>query len=348
LEHFAPLVKMKGMAKLKQTDFDGQRLKIIGLLLNRARQNLRYSYRELGKIADVSPSQILRMESGEFDYSLTKFLRIAEALGLSVGIILEAAMYRMIPRPEFSEFNNDEIEAFVKKLLGLDEIGPDNIESLEDSAFFIRQLIRSLAEVVSALVLSSHIDGMCFYFNPAFAPLRDKIEGFAHLYSGSWNTHLERVALLKSLMQNPFLKLRSLGILDDKILGDYLLWCKKNPDLTPELISCSWAASHISMPVTTQESGENLQGESKSSKEGLDKSAAMPHDADASMKINSLPKLIGKLKKLTKVRGQKAALAKKFNVSRQAVDQWLSGDAKPSAETTFALLNWAEEREGQK
>ena len=39
-------------------------------------------------------------------------------------------------------------------------------------------------------------------------------------------------------------------------------------------------------------------------------------------------------------RGQKVALAAHCKVSRQAVDQWLSGEAKPSADLTFKLLNW--------
>ena len=82
-------------------------------------------------------------------------------------------------------------------------------------------------------------------------------------------------------------------------------------------------------------------------KAGLDNTAALPHDADV-IPIRSLSELISKLHKLTKVRGQKAAIARECKVSRQAVDQWLSGNAKPSAEATFVLLNWVRENERKK
>jgi transcriptional regulator with XRE-family HTH domain len=56
--------------------------------------------------------------------------------------------------------------------------------------------------------------------------------------------------------------------------------------------------------------------------------------------IGSLPELLQAVRDRAGGRGQKAALARRLGVSRQAVEQWLSGAAKPSAELTFKLLNW--------
>lgn len=67
-----------------------------------------------------------------------------------------------------------------------------------------------------------------------------------------------------------------------------------------------------------------------------------PRDTTAVL-IKSLPDLIGALKKLTKERGMKVSLADKCQVSRQAVDQWLNGSRKPSAEAVFAALEWVRE-----
>jgi transcriptional regulator with XRE-family HTH domain len=64
--------------------------------------------------------------------------------------------------------------------------------------------------------------------------------------------------------------------------------------------------------------------------------------------IRSLPKLIDSIRARVGGRGQKIALARELKVSRQAVDQWLSGDAKPSSEMTFKLLNWVEQQEHPK
>ena len=51
------------------------------------------SVRDLSRITGISPSHILRIESGEFDFTTTKFLRLAEALGLPTSSILEPALF---------------------------------------------------------------------------------------------------------------------------------------------------------------------------------------------------------------------------------------------------------------
>jgi transcriptional regulator with XRE-family HTH domain len=68
--------------------------------------------------------------------------------------------------------------------------------------------------------------------------------------------------------------------------------------------------------------------------------APLVGNTDAVKEIKSLPELIRQLKKLTNARGLKSDLARSCKVSRQAVDQWFSGSAKPSAETLFDLFEW--------
>jgi transcriptional regulator with XRE-family HTH domain len=81
---------------------------------------------------------------------------------------------------------------------------------------------------------------------------------------------------------------------------------------------------------------------------GLDISFSMVDKSDVKQEFRSLSDLMDAIRERTKLRGQKAALARELEVSRQAVDQWLDGIAKPSAETTFALLNWVRQPAGQK
>jgi len=78
-------------------------------------------------------------------------------------------------------------------------------------------------------------------------------------------------------------------------------------------------------------------------KEPLDKALQL-HDTAGVSEITSLPELIELLHKFTAARGQKAKLAAKLGVKRQAVDQWLSKNAKPSAEKVFALLEWVKDQ----
>jgi transcriptional regulator with XRE-family HTH domain len=75
----------------------------------------------------------------------------------------------------------------------------------------------------------------------------------------------------------------------------------------------------------------------------LDNESGKREDAFVKAKIKSLPELLKAVSNRVSERGKKTALARELGVSRQAVDQWLSGDAKPSAELTFKLLNWVEQ-----
>jgi len=62
-------------------------------------------------------------------------------------------------------------------------------------------------------------------------------------------------------------------------------------------------------------------------------------DKDDMQSVTSLPGLRKKLKELAGKLGSNAALARKLDVSRQAVDQWLKGDTKPSAEVLIKVMN---------
>lgn len=72
----------------------------------------------------------------------------------------------------------------------------------------------------------------------------------------------------------------------------------------------------------------------------LDKLKPFQHAAAVQNNIRSLKELIEHLKKVTAPRGAKSALAREFNVTRQAVNQWLSGESNPSADIAIRLLNW--------
>ena len=71
------------------------------------------------------------------------------------------------------------------------------------------------------------------------------------------------------------------------------------------------------------------------------------NDDSGVKQIRSLPQLLDELRKLLKVRGAKVALSLEMNVTRQAVDQWLSGKTSPTAEMTFELISWVEKRRGR-
>jgi transcriptional regulator with XRE-family HTH domain len=87
------------------------------------------------------------------------------------------------------------------------------------------------------------------------------------------------------------------------------------------------------------ESGETQEAIAVITQELLDISKPPPQSADV-QNIRTYGELLDRLRKITKPRGAKSELARAFKVSRQAVDQWLSGDSKPSAEIAIRLLHW--------
>lgn len=64
------------------------------------------------------------------------------------------------------------------------------------------------------------------------------------------------------------------------------------------------------------------------------------HSGGVQNDIRDLKGLIARLKKVTVPRGAKAALAREFKVTRQAVNQWLSGESNPSADIAIRLQYW--------
>jgi hypothetical protein len=60
-----------------------------------------------------------------------------------------------------------------------------------------------------------------------------------------------------------------------------------------------------------------------------------------------LPELVDKLKKATKQRGRKSALAKFIGVPLTSVSRWLSGERAPGGETVLRLARWVELEERQ-
>ena len=64
------------------------------------------------------------------------------------------------------------------------------------------------------------------------------------------------------------------------------------------------------------------------------------HSGGVQNEIRDLKGLIARLKKVTAPRGVKAALAREFMVTRQAVNRWLSGESAPSADLAIRLQYW--------
>jgi transcriptional regulator with XRE-family HTH domain len=66
--------------------------KVTGEIIRRARISAGLSIRGLAAESGVSPSQILRIESGEYDIRLSTLLKVAACVGFPAGLALEGGM----------------------------------------------------------------------------------------------------------------------------------------------------------------------------------------------------------------------------------------------------------------
>ena len=94
----------------------------------------------------------------------------------------------------------------------------------------------------------------------------------------------------------------------------------------------------VKMVQSTKEIEEEIK--QSAGQELLDSGKSLPQSADVQNKFRTFGELLDHLRKITKPHGAKAELARRFKVSRQAVDQWLRGEAKPSAEIAIELQHW--------
>lgn len=231
------------MSKIAPNNLAAERLKLIGKIIRKARENLRYSYRELAELSGVSASQLLRIESGEFEFSVTKFMQVAEALGLSVGMILDTAMFRSGAR--MKSYSSKALRTFVAKK-GL------SAEESENQLLMVSGFVDGLAEVAATLILSSNPEAMCFYFDHPFPALVEALQSFAHTRVAFGPSHHERVAALKALSEDPVGKLTQWGVLNEALMDKFLLWGVPRLEFcTNRKIHCCYANLLVG-PVTSQ------------------------------------------------------------------------------------------------
>jgi transcriptional regulator with XRE-family HTH domain len=326
----------------------------LGQILHEARLGLGMSLRDAAKLCGLSHTHILRIENGELEVSLRNFVRLSMALGFPSGLLIEGAT--LIGRGVFHPLNDDTVKKMALEASGNASISQSRIADFASGS----------ALVVAYLIKAS---------NPVFMverfayPVPDQKEVFRKLAQKIETSFspIDRRNILTMLIADTVPELSALRLFTKEFVSVYLsLYSQKNPPVPlpwipipappfVDILQKPTANPHevearlLQIEAQEQESKRGPRKQPpKNSQAGLDKGAVLSDTANVKRKIRSLSELVSKLRKFTKVRGQKVAVARECHVTRQAVDQWLSGDAKPSAEATFELLNWVEQQERQK
>jgi transcriptional regulator with XRE-family HTH domain len=317
---------------------DAQLLKELGALFAAARKSSALSLKAISDITRISPSHVLRMESGDQDFTVTKFSRLCDALGIPVGLVLEVSL---LHTREFFQGGAEfaESSTLARKLFGgvhneSGAIDSGKLTQITSYSEAIEWLLVTTSRTVAALLLSADPKLLAREVHGPPGAVREKLIAFAERIDPLANV-TERLGIIKSLKARPYSKLKSLGILDDKIVFDYIV-----------------SDAYLTSYEPSLNVGKYLLAEpEKSEPEKTRQSERLTIEANTLTTENVqpvLPKLIQRLKRATEERGKKVELAEWLGVHRQMVTDWLSGKQEPGGEITLQLLHWVEQQERQK
>lgn len=197
--------------------------RLIGEILRGARTLVGLSIRDLSKRSGVSTSQILRVESGEFDIMLSTLLKIAREVGVPAGLILEQGS---IPNP-----------GYYAKLIGQSGLG--QLTAGMRPADFPRNAHSRLvvfsgrtAGAVASLLQSSNASKLVQLIN---FPTGSMISTFTDFAATIDQINVEdRVSLHRELDTQPIELLLRLKLLTREIAADFLTKHEGHVNLHPD------------------------------------------------------------------------------------------------------------------
>jgi transcriptional regulator with XRE-family HTH domain len=214
---FARLGSMRFMADSWQYN-----QRIIGEILRRSRMRIGLSIRGLSARSGVSASQILRVESGEFDIMLSTLLKLARHLGIPAGLVLEQGA---LPNP-----------GFYAKLIGQSGI-PGLLTAIAPSKRPRNALTRVImlgtqsAVAASWLLQSSHASKLVILIDFPLNSIRTTFVRFAGTID---QLDIEdRVSLQRQLDSEPIELLTRLELITPAIAAEFLAKVKEHSDLQP-------------------------------------------------------------------------------------------------------------------
>jgi len=163
--------------------------KLLGKALKEMRDFLRLSLRELARHSGVSHSQILRIESGEFDCFTSSFVRLCGAMGIRFGDLIERCV-----TPEYDVYKNAiETQFKASKIVDLD---PHSIEALKDLLFGASIAVGCLLRATWPMGVARELD------YPTDA-IRGKFIAFATYLETGQVDFSRRYIILNELQRNP-------------------------------------------------------------------------------------------------------------------------------------------------
>lgn len=303
--------------------------KLLGKSLSEMRHFLSLSLRELSRASGVSHSQILRIESGEFDCFTSSFVRLCGAMGIRFGDLIERCV-----KPDYDLYSNA-IEA---------ELNNINIPEIE-AKLALKDLVFGASVALACILRASWPTAVALELDYPNDAIRSKFLKFAsHLERQPWDGG-KRYIIFKELQQKPMLTLtRFLGFPSKEDVKEHVASTKTKS-------SCpmpGWFP--FRRPPSLVNAGYVFTTERPKEETGLTDSET----SSKSVAVKAqLPELLERLKKATAQPGQKTALANFLSkqsgpkIPLASVSRWLSGEREPGGEVTLKMIRWCELQERQ-
>ena len=174
-------------------------LSALGARMKEARESLRYSLRQLSQKCGISPSQLLRLESGKVDCSL----------GLPVGALVEDVTAYGVEFPT---------EGFPEEVRAL--LAPKGKGGMASRRKRLDEFMRAHFHAARRLLTDSAPMGVIRDSDFTRGDTKVRYMVVAGMAEGF--TNVERVAMLEALRESPYLKLLSLALIKRGMLEEFL------------------------------------------------------------------------------------------------------------------------------
>lgn len=184
----------------------------LGQALRQARKTVGCSFRILAGASGVAPSQIMRVESGEYDCTLGTLAKLCGALGMRLGTLLEGCL-EIVPE-QYAQ------TAKTEKAIG--ELAPFRDDSGKTEAQgFLRLVVESCIWV--ALLLRSGNPGLLVEtFTCLLDDQKTRLRRCAERFAQENPVLYDRFTMISDLQTAPIKTLASLGVLDAGMVRKYL------------------------------------------------------------------------------------------------------------------------------
>lgn len=191
----------------------------VGDVLKKARAQLRYSLRDVARQSNISATQLMRMETGEFEFSIVKLHAACISLGISIADLLEYATLREVD-PMLILRSPSFFEALLTQEERLDR----------GAVSHFSEYMLGIYTAAIWILTSNNPDNCASRIEPppGNSSLPALLE-FGSMVNGFSN--IERVATLNALLNDPHSKLKSFRLVHVESLHRFMetkeQWCLK-------------------------------------------------------------------------------------------------------------------------